>query len=119
MSRAEVLPLLSSYAAGDLPPEHVPAVEAAIAREPELADLVDDLREQQDRVNSALCHDEPPSFLLAALHSPELADVSPEPLEEPTATGILPFLITAGAVIAALLLALALVSHVGPGSPLP
>lgn len=114
MNRSQAIALLPCFVSGDLPPEVVHDVEALVAGDPELGRLVDDLRTQQDRVVQALSAQTVPDALLGAFQGAALPELLPSAMPEPNRGGAGPFLITAAALAAAVLLAVVLATNLGP-----
>jgi anti-sigma factor RsiW len=114
----EAIQLLPCYVSGDLPPEIMAELDQVVTQDPELAQLADQLREQNERTMRALCSDVPDAILSAW----NLDDAGPLPdtVEEPTPrhSGT-PFLITVAALAAAVLLAVVLAWSIGPDQQTP
>ncbi|MBW1878839.1 MAG: hypothetical protein JRI25_01950 [Deltaproteobacteria bacterium] len=118
MTRDDAIRLLPCYVSGDLPPEVHAEMDQIVMRDPELGQLTDQLRKQNERVVRALCTEAPDA--LVSSWNLDLADPTPASETPPTTRySRTPFLITLAALAAAILLAVALVRSIGPDPQSP
>jgi anti-sigma factor RsiW len=112
VTRNEAITLLPCYISGDLPAEVLAQVSTLVASDPELGDLVEQLRNQQERVVASICDGRVPAGLEAAWRMEEAPPQAPE--SPRAAAGRGPFVLTLTALAAAALLVVFLLRGLGP-----
>lgn len=118
MTRDDAIRLLPCYVSGDLPPDVVAALDNLVADDPEVEQLVDQLRKQNERVVRVLCTEAPEA--LVSSWNLEMVGTTAEVERRPTPRHAgTPFLLTVAALFAAILLAVGLLWSLGPERQAP